>query len=153
MTDWVDPLRSRIMRSVRQRGTNAEMAVRRALHAHGYRFRTNVRSMPGSPDVVFSMKRKAIFINGCFWHRHPGCKFATVPKTRASCWEAKFAANIERDARKLRELEVQGWSVATVWECETSDVVLLLERLRLFIGPRRQNAKRTRRHPTIVDCQ
>lgn len=130
------------MGSVQQTRTKPEMIVRGALHAEGYRYRANVRGLPGSPDIAFIGRRKAIFIHGCFWHRHPGCKLATSPKTRSDFWEAKFAANVERDARKLRELIEEGWNVATVWGCETSNVVPLLDRLRKFLGPPKSTTPR-----------
>ena len=123
------------MRSVRQKRTKPEMVVRRGLHAMGYRFRTNLRTLPGSPDIAFTARHKAIFIHGCFWHRHPGCRLATTPKTRTEFWKNKFASNIERDARKTLELEECGWQVITVWECETRDPDSLLRRLQNFIGP------------------
>lgn len=130
----VDPMRSRIMSSVGQKRTKPEMAVRRALHALGYRFRVNMKGLPGSPDLVFTKRRKAIFVHGCFWHRHPGCRYASEPKTRREFWQQKFSANIERDARQKKELEELGWKVETVWECETRDPDRLIERLRLFLG-------------------
>lgn len=84
--------------------------------AHGYRFRVNIKGLPGSPDVAFTGRRKAVFVHGCFWHRHPGCRYASEPKTRKEFWKAKFIANIERDIRKKKELEELGWATNTVWE-------------------------------------
>lgn len=133
----VDPIRSRIMRSVRQKKTKPEMVVRRALHRLGYRFRANAKRLPGSPDLVFTARRKAIFVHGCFWHRHPGCRLASTPKTRVDFWEEKFARNVERDARKLVELEADDWEVMTVWECETRDLDGLMPNLIGFLGPPR----------------
>lgn len=130
----VDPTRSRIMRSVGRKHTKPEMITRRALHALGYRFRVNMKGLPGSPDIAFTKRRKAIFVHGCFWHRHPGCRYATEPKTRNEFWRAKFEANIERDDRKRRELEKLGWKVETVWECETRSLSRLIERLKDFLG-------------------
>lgn len=140
-TETHDPVRSRIMRSVRQKKTKPEMIVRRALHAKGYRFRANLRMLPGSPDVAFTSRLKAIFIHGCFWHRHPGCRLASTPKTQLDFWEAKFASNVERDARKVRDLEKRGWNVTTVWECETRDLTSLMNRLCEFLGPPRNANK------------
>lgn len=122
------------MRSVRQKKTKPEMMVRRALHGLGYRFRTNVRGLPGSPDLAFTARRKAIFVHGCFWHRHPGCRLASTPKTRIEFWEEKFARNVERDARKVAELKAAGWEVLTIWECQTRDLERLLPRLVGFLG-------------------
>lgn len=135
MMPRVDPTRSRIMRAVRQERTAPEMMVRRALHGLGYRFRTNAKGLPGSPDLSFTARRKAIFIHGCFWHRHLGCRLASTPKTRVAFWEEKFARNVERDARNVAELEADCWEVLTVWECETKDMVQTLSRLVEFLGP------------------
>ena len=95
--------RSAIMKKVRQRDTKPEMVVRRAAHALGYRFRVQRRDLPGSPDLVFPGRRKAILVHGCFWHRHPGCRLASTPKNNSEFWTDKFARNVERDARKERE--------------------------------------------------
>lgn len=123
------------MRSVRQKKTKPEMVVRRALHGLGYRFRTNMRGLPGSPDLAFTARRKAIFVHGCFWHRHSGCRLASIPKTRVEFWEEKFARNVERDVRKAAELVADDWEVLTVWECQTRDLGRLLPRLTEFLGP------------------
>lgn len=131
----VSPTRSRIMRSVRQRNTKPELIVRRALYAIGYRFRANLKGLPGSPDIAFTKRQKAIFVHGCFWHHHSGCRFATMPKTRRDFWQAKFTANIERDRRNRRQLEAKGWEVKTVWECETRDLECFLPQLKNFLGP------------------
>lgn len=117
----VDPVRSRIMKAVGQKNTRPEMIVRRILHALGYRFRLHRRDLPGSPDIVLPKHRTAIFVHGCFWHRHPGCKKTTTPKTRQEYWLTKFEANIERDRRKVKELEALGWKAAVIWECETEN--------------------------------
>src|SRR5271163_1551858 len=136
-SEQIDAVRSRIMRAVRQKRTNPEMTVRSALHAEGYRFRTNLRRLPGSPDIVFTARRKVVFIHGCFWHRHPACRLASAPKTRTDFWEAKFLANIERDAGNVNELMDLGWEVATIWECETRELPRTTARLREFLGPPR----------------
>src|SRR4051812_5907882 len=99
------------MSKVRSGDTKPEMVVRRLLHGEGYRYRLHDRRLPGSPDIVFASRRKAIFVHGCFWHRHPGCRRATTPKTRTSFWEAKFAANVARDQRQLQSLDKLGWNV------------------------------------------
>ena len=131
----VDPVRSRIMRSVPRKDTKPEMALRRALHAEGYRFRTNVRALPGSPDIVFTARRKVIFVHGCFWHRHENCRMATIPKNNEEFWEAKFLSNVERDGRKMKELSILGWSVRVVWECEIADLTFILPQVKRFLGP------------------
>lgn len=125
------------MRSVGQKRTKPEMVLRRALHTLGYRFRVNVKGLPGSPDLAFTRRKKAVFVHGCFWHRHHGCRYSTQPKTRTTFWNAKFAANVERDRRKKAELESMGWDVETVWECETRQPERLIERMRTFLGPPR----------------
>lgn len=138
MTDGpVDAVRSRIMRSVGRTKTKPEMVVRRWLHARGYRFRANVKALPGSPDIVFTARRRAIFVHGCFWHRHPGCRLASTPKTRTAFWRAKFEANVARDGRKAAELQAMGWSVLTIWECETRTPTALMLRVERFVGPTR----------------
>ncbi len=105
------------MSANRRRDTKPEMIVRRDLHRHGFRFRLDVRKLPGSPDVVLARFRAAVFVHGCYWHRHPGCRFATTPKTRTTFWEEKFAKNIERDRAAVVSLKELGWRVAIVWEC------------------------------------
>jgi DNA mismatch endonuclease, patch repair protein len=111
--------RSELMGRVRQKGTSPELRVQGILREMGIRFRTNVRTLPGRPDIANRTKRFAIFVHGCFWHRHRGCGRTTTPKTNAVFWLTKFAANIERDKAKSRELRRSGFKVVTVWECET----------------------------------
>ena len=118
----ISPERSALMAKVGPRDTKPEMVVRRMLHALGYRFRLHRRDLPGTPDIVLPASRKAIFVHGCFWHRHEGCRKASVPKTRIEFWQDKFDRNVERDHRKENELRGAGWDVLTVWECETRDV-------------------------------
>lgn len=113
--------RSANMRAIRGRDTAPELRVRQAAHAAGLRFRLQRRDLPGTPDLVFPRHRAALFVHGCYWHRHPGCRFATTPSTNAVFWTRKFEANVERDRRKAQELEEQGWRVAVIWECETRD--------------------------------
>ncbi|UWR54703.1 DNA mismatch endonuclease Vsr [Phaeobacter inhibens] len=118
MADIVTPeVRSRMMAANRRRDTKPEMIVRRDLHRHGFRFRLDVRKLPGSPDIVLARHRAAIFVHGCYWHRHPGCKLATTPKTRVAFWEQKFTRNVERDRAAVVSLQELGWRVAIVWEC------------------------------------
>ena len=115
--------------------TKPEMIVRRLAHRLGYRFALHRKDLPGSPDLVFPSRHKVVFVHGCFWHRHPGCRRASTPKTRRDFWDAKFTRNVERDARKERELRQAGWDVLTIWECQTRDVDRLTEALREFLGP------------------
>lgn len=110
--------RSRMMAAIKGKNTQPELALRRFLHAWGYRFRLHRKDLPGKPDIVMPRLRTCIFVHGCFWHRHLGCQYATTPKTRCEFWEGKFARNVERDLENVRALEVLGWKVMTVWECE-----------------------------------
>lgn len=115
----VDPTRSNIMRAVGRENTKPEMVVRRILHGLGLRFRLHRRDLPGTPDLVLPKYRTAIFVHGCFWHRHRGCSKATTPKTRVDFWKTKFEQNVRRDRKNEDVLVEGGWSVLTIWECET----------------------------------
>ena len=118
MSDTVDrQTRSRIMRAVPRLHTHPEMVVRRELHRLGFRFRVGDRRLPGSPDVKLSRYHAVLFVNGCFWHRHDGCRYATMPASNRAWWASKFAANVSRDARKVQQLVDAGWRVMVVWEC------------------------------------
>jgi DNA mismatch endonuclease (patch repair protein) len=123
------------MGRVRQRDTDPELRVRRALHAAGLRFRVQRRDLPGRPDIVLPRHRIAIFVHGCFWHRHPGCRMATMPKTRADFWSAKFERNVQRDESNVAQLIALGWRVVVVWECETKSVVSLANALDEGLQP------------------
>jgi DNA mismatch endonuclease, patch repair protein len=124
--DIVDgPTRSRMMAAIGGKNTLPELAVRRAFHALGLRFRLHRKELPGSPDLVLRKFRAVVFVHGCFWHRHPGCRFATVPQTNAEFWKSKFAANVERDRRQRRNLRQAGWRVFTVWECQSKSTAAL----------------------------
>jgi DNA mismatch endonuclease (patch repair protein) len=111
--------RSWLMSRVRSKNTSPEMRVRRLAHASGMRFRLHRPDLPGKPDLVFPRHRVALFVHGCFWHRHAGCAKASMPKSRMDFWEAKFERNVERDRQAERRLEALGWRVLVVWECET----------------------------------
>ncbi|WP_411837063.1 very short patch repair endonuclease [Paracoccus sp. ME4] len=118
MTDVMDrQTRSKAMAKIRGRDTKPELLVRRSLHAMGFRFRLNERKLPGSPDIVLTKWRTAIFVHGCFWHRHHSCRKATTPSTNVDFWAAKFEANMARDQRALDALAALGWRTAVVWEC------------------------------------
>lgn len=120
MTDVVNrETRSRMMAGIRGKNTRPEMRVRRYLHATGLRFRLHDRALPGSPDLVFTSHRIAVFVHGCFWHRHPFCKYATMPAERREFWLEKFGKNIVRDQRNLLALGQAGWTPLVIWECET----------------------------------
>lgn len=131
MTDSLTPdARSRNMAKIRGRDTGPEMRVRSAAHGVGLRFRLYRRGLPGTPDLVFPSRRVALFVHGCFWHRHPGCRFAYTPKSRVDFWEAKFEGNVSRDLRKNEDLEAAGWKSVTIWECETREPDKLSEIIR-----------------------
>lgn len=129
MAELEAEVRSRIMRSVKRAHTKPEIFVRKLLHSLGLRFRVSRHDLPGSPDIVLPKYKTVIFVHGCFWHRHSGCRFSTTPKVRVEYWLPKFASNVERDARKERELRGLGWRVMIIWECETRDQASLLARL------------------------
>jgi len=125
------------MRRIRSKDTKPELILRRALHADGYRYTKNVSSLPGSPDIVFSRRKKVIFVNGCFWHSHECVWGQVVPATNATFWSEKRQATVERDARKRDDLQAKGWRVATVWECELRRISEILPEIRKFLGPAR----------------
>jgi len=122
--------RSALMSRIRGRDTKPELVVRSLLHRMGYRFRLCRRDLPGSPDIVLPRHGMVVFVHGCFWHRHKGCKGATSPKSNVGFWQDKFAANVERDARNRRDLRCLSWKVVTVWECQTRDLAKLEAMLR-----------------------
>lgn len=118
MADIVDSAtRSRMMAGIRARDTRPERILRSSLHRRGLRYRLHVGKLPGKPDLVFPRFRAAIFVHGCFWHHHAGCRYASTPATRSEFWEAKFADNVARDIRNRASLQEMGWRVAVVWEC------------------------------------
>ncbi|PJI71340.1 very short patch repair endonuclease [Pseudomonas asiatica] len=117
--------RSDIMRAVKRAHTGPEIVVRQVLHALGLRFRLHCRDLPGSPDIVLPRFRTAVFVHGCFWHRHPGCRYASTPKSRQEYWLPKFEANVQRDAKKEAQLCELGWRVLVIWECETKSLEAL----------------------------
>ncbi|APL95570.1 DNA mismatch endonuclease Vsr [Sphingobium indicum] len=118
MVDIVDAAtRSRMMAGIRGKDTGPEVTLRRAMHARGFRYRLHVRSMPGRPDLVFPRYKAVVFVHGCFWHRHEGCRYATSPATRSEFWAEKFATNLARDRNNEERLRAAGWRIAVVWEC------------------------------------
>jgi len=126
--------RSAMMAGIRGKDTSPELRVRRAAHALGYRFRLHRRNLPGSPDLVFPRLGKVILVHGCYWHRHPGCRFAYTPKSNTEFWARKFAGNVERDRRTLSDLQRLGWDPLVIWECETYDLAELRGRLDSYLG-------------------
>ena len=134
MTDIVDSRRrSELMASVRGRDTAPELAVRRIAHRMGLRFRLHRNDLPGRPDLVFPKHRLAVFVHGCFWHRHVGCRHASTPKTRVAFWTEKFAAKLARDARQEAALRALGWRVLVIWQCESRDEAAVERRLAASI--------------------
>jgi DNA mismatch endonuclease (patch repair protein) len=116
--DIVDSVtRSRMMAGIRGKDTRPELGLRRALHARGFRYRLHCERVQGKPDLVLPRYRAVIFVHGCFWHRHEGCRFATIPATRREFWQSKFETNAARDATVRRRLLESGWRVGIVWEC------------------------------------
>ena len=143
MIDIVDTKRrSEMMASVRSRNTAPELAVRRIAHRMGLRFRLHRKDLPGHPDLVFPKHRLAVFVHGCFWHRHEGCRHASMPKSRTATWAGKFAANVERDARQQTALGSLGWRVLVVWECEIKNETAVEHRLAALIGRGRADSER-----------
>lgn len=133
------------MQSVRQKNTGPELAIRRALHALGYRFRLHPKTLVGRPDLVFSARKKAIFVHGCFWHGH-GCSKGRLPTSRLDYWGPKIAANKQRDERTVNELERAGWRCFVVWQCETSgDMARTVARIVAFLGPAAPKRGKTKR--------
>lgn len=125
--------RSRNMARVRQKDTAPEFLVRRALRRLGYGYRLHSKELPGKPDLVFRSRRKVIFVHGCFWHSHQGCKRATKPQSNQAFWEAKLKRNVERDRTNIAALEQGGWQVLTLWQCELTDGEALNRRLIGFL--------------------
>lgn len=126
------------MRAVRRKDTAPEVAVRRLLHAAGYRYRLHLKTLPGSPDVVFTRRRKVIFVHGCFWHGHT-CRAGRLPKSRPEFWVPKIDRNRRRDAAASEALARAGWEVTVVWQCELRDQEGLQARLARFLGPSRSS--------------
>lgn len=126
--------RSANMSRIRGRDTRPELHVRHLLHALGYRYRLHKAGLPGKPDIIFLKRRKAIFVHGCFWHRHEGCRNAANPKSNTEFWEAKLGRNVERDLKNLERLSELGWSVLIVWECDIKTNTALGDKLVQFLG-------------------
>lgn len=124
--------RSERMRRIRSKDTKVELLVRRLVHGLGYRYRLHDRTVPGSPDMVFRSRKKAIFVHGCFWHGH-ACKLGRMPKSRVAFWLNKIAANRERDTLVLQRIEDMGWRALTLWECELTDRERLGRTIKRFL--------------------
>lgn len=123
MADIVDfKTRSRMMSGIRGKNTKPELLVRKALTGKGYRYRLHREDLPGAPDIVMSGRHIAIFVHGCFWHKHNGCRLAKMPSTRPEFWAAKLDANVARDRKAISLLVERGWRVLQVWECATKSM-------------------------------
>jgi DNA mismatch endonuclease (patch repair protein) len=125
--------RSRQMSLVKSKNTKPELAARKLVFSMGYRYRLHGAGLPGKPDLVFARRKKVVFVHGCFWHRHAGCKKATTPASNMEYWLPKFARTVERDQQTLDSLQALGWSALVVWECELKDTDALAEKLRAFL--------------------
>lgn len=132
--DIVSPeKRSRMMAGIKGKNTKPELAVRKLIHGMGFRYRLHRKDLPGSTDLVFPRLKKVIFVHGCFWHRHPGCRFAYSPKSNAQFWLDKLEGNVRRDGQVVLALDAMGWQVLIVWECEVSDLPALIQKLSSFL--------------------
>ncbi len=114
--------RSKIMSSIKGKDTSIELKVRKYLYHHGFRYKKNVKELPGKPDIVMEKYKVVIFVNGCFWHHHYNCRFATIPKTRKEYWIPKIQKNIDNDIKNYNKLEQMDYRVIIIWECEIKDV-------------------------------
>lgn len=138
------------MALVRSANTQPELLVRRALHARRLRFRLHRKDLPGSPDLVLPGRRLVVFVHGCFWHRHPGCKATRTPKTRRDWWVKKFAENVNRDKRNRRALSALGWRVVVIWECDARNATRLGKKVEVIVrspveaGPANRNRQKLR---------
>lgn len=134
--DIVSPeKRSRMMAGIKGKDTKPEMLVRRLVHGMGFRYRLHRRDLPGSPDLVFPRLRKVIFVHGCFWHRHRGCRFAYTPRSNAQFWMDKLEGNARRDTLAVAALNALDWKVMIVWECEVSDPSAVARKINSFLEP------------------
>ncbi|MCC6329381.1 MAG: DNA mismatch endonuclease Vsr [Acidobacteria bacterium] len=125
--------RSRNMSCIRSRNTQPETVVRSLLHNLGYRFRLHVKTLPGKPDIVLPKFKSAIFVHGCFWHRHTGCKRCTTPRSNREYWIPKLTGNAERDKDHIKSLKRLGWKVLIVWECDVKNVQRVRKALLKFL--------------------
>jgi len=132
--------RSRMMRGIKGVNTAPEMRVRRQMHAAGLRYRLHQKDLPGRPDLVFPSLQTVVFVHGCFWHQHPGCRYASTPATNTEFWASKLRGNVDRDRRTINALEADGWTVSIIWECSSDRD---LEALTAAIAQRAE-ARRTR---------
>lgn len=125
------------MSRIRSGNTKPELLVRSLLHRMGYRFRLHRKDLPGKPDIVLPKHKAVIFIHGCFWHHHDGCKYAYIPKTRQEFWRAKFKSNVERDKKVKKQLKEKNWRILVIWECELSNIESTIKRLKDYLNKER----------------
>jgi DNA mismatch endonuclease (patch repair protein) len=139
MDSWSKSKRSEVMSHIRSKDTKPELVVRSMLHRAGLRYSLQRKDLPGRPDIVLQKYRAVVFVHGCFWHRHKGCRVATTPKSHKEYWLEKFAINVARDKRNIKCLENAGWKVMVVWGCEVMrDPQIILKRLLSRIGVKRR---------------
>ena len=134
------------MVAVAGKNTKPEMIVRRIVHALGFRYRLHVDSLPGKPDLVFPRLRAVVFVNGCFWHQHRGCRKSKRPTTNRSFWDEKLSRNKARDKQNKRRLTSLGWTYLVIWECQTRSIDKLTDKLIRFLTEQEQYAEETNRH-------
>jgi DNA mismatch endonuclease (patch repair protein) len=125
--------RSARMALVRNKDTKPEMLVRSLVHGMGFRYRLHAGKLPGCPDLVFRPRRKVIFVHGCFWHRHPSCDLARLPKSKLDFWKSKLESNRQRDLRNQAALKRLGWNVLVIWECELTNMQKVATRVERFL--------------------
>ncbi len=135
MDIWSKEKRSYVMSRIRSRDTSPEKAIRSLLHGMGYRFRLHDAKLPGKPDIVFKKAKKAIFVHGCFWHLHRGCRDGTIPKTDHERWKQKLERNVERDKLHIKALRKDGWKVLVLWECDVEKrICKVVKKLESFLS-------------------
>ena len=125
--------RSKIMSAIKGKNTKPEILVRKSLHSLGHRFRLHKKDLPGKPDIILPKYKVAIFVHGCFWHQHKGCKSATIPTSNVEYWSEKLKKNVERDRKNISSLRRQGYKIKVIWECETSNIKRLKNKLRALL--------------------
>ncbi|MBW2568909.1 MAG: DNA mismatch endonuclease Vsr [Deltaproteobacteria bacterium] len=126
--------RSWNMSRIRSGNTKPELLVRSLLHRMGYRFRLHRKDLPGKPDIVLPKHKAVVFVHGCFWHRHEGCKYAYMPKSRLEFWGTKFKSNVERDRKVKKQLKEKNWRVLVIWECELSNIESIIKKLKDYLN-------------------
>ncbi len=135
--DHVTPhKRSKIMAAVRSKDTKPEMMIRRLVYSMGYRYKLHSDALPGKPDLVFSSKKKVVFVHGCFWHGHNGCNKAQLPKSRTDFWQDKIENNVRRDKRVKRALNRKGWRYLIIWQCQINNLEKVKAKIYTFLNNR-----------------